>query len=42
MMSFFGHEKGINCGGFIANGTKVATLSDDMSMRIWNPKDGSI
>lgn len=40
MMAFAGHEDGVTCGGFTADGKQVVTASLDCSVRIWNPTSG--
>ena len=35
---FAGHADAITTGGFTPDGKQVYTASDDMSLRVWNPK----
>ncbi|CAI0461176.1 unnamed protein product [Linum tenue] len=37
---FPGHSKPVTCGDFTPDGKTVCTGSDDMSLRIWNPRTG--
>jgi WD40 repeat protein len=35
---FTGHEKPVNQVNFTPDGKKVTSISEDQTMRIWNPK----
>ena len=36
-----GHEAEVTCGGFTGSGKAVATASNDITLRVWNPKTGA-
>lgn len=40
MTAFAGHEAAVTAGGFSSDGKVVVTVSEDTSLRIWNPVNG--
>lgn len=38
MQSFYGHEKALTAGQFSPNGKFIVSVSEDASLRVWNPK----
>ncbi len=38
--SFYGHDKGVTCGGFTPDGKSILSCSEDATTRLWNPKTG--
>eukprot|EP01135_Chromosphaera_perkinsii_P012452 Nk52_evm63s2657 gene=Nk52_evmTU63s2657 len=40
MSVFSGHEGPVTCGGFSLDGKSLITASEDLSVRVWDPKSG--
>ncbi|MCX8038474.1 MAG: WD40 repeat domain-containing protein, partial [Candidatus Sumerlaeia bacterium] len=39
---YYGHKGGVNCAAFSPDGTKVATGSDDMTVKVWSASTGAL
>ena len=42
LSSFMGHERPLTAGRFTPDGSKIITISEDTSLRIWKPMTGEL